>query len=273
MDDCKNFIEHVKNIDISMVFVSGGSFFMGNDRNLDVECGEDEIPKHNVVLPDFFISKYLINICQFGLFISDSGYLTDAEKKGWAWCWKENNVGEYDWVKVNGVNWRCREDGSIRHKTEENYPVLYVSYNDAKAFCAWLKEITGKNYRLPKESEWEFAARGGLYSNGFKYSGSNNPLEVAWHNDNSSESHRIGMLLPNELGIFDMSGNAREWTDDWYQVYCDNYNYNNLEIPMKKYKVLRGGGWNYSKRCIRVSNRNHGMPDSCRNNDGFRIAL
>ena len=141
----------------------------------------------------------------------------------------------------------------------DNHPVDSVSWDDTQEFLEKLNEITGETYRLPTEAEWEYAARGGNQSKGYKFSGSNNPKEVAWYKDNSEEAtHSVGALKPNELGIFDMSGNVWEWCQDWSDEDEDT-------------KVLRGGSWYSDDYFCEVSIRNYYNPDFRYNLLGFRL--
>ena len=156
-----------------------------------------------------------------------------------------------------------------------NKPVEEVSWNDCQAFIKKLNEKTGKKFRLPTEAEWEFAARGGRLSKNFTYSGSNDRNEVAWHpgNRGTETTHEVKTKLPNELGIFDMSGNVLEWVNDWF----DNYPYEKQTDPLGpsygRYKVLRGGSWYNPSSFCRVSFRNYMEPDSKNFMYGLRLAL
>ena len=125
-------------------------------------------------------------------------------------------------------------------------PVENVSWEDCQTFISKLNSITGKQYRLPTEAEWEYAARGGNRSQGYKYSGSNTPSNVAWYDDNSgNKTHEVMTKSPNELGLYDMSGNVYEWCDDWYDIkYYANSPNNNPKGPSSGfYRVIRGGCW------------------------------
>ena len=141
----------------------------------------------------------------------------------------------------------------------DNHPVDSVSWDDTQEFLEKLNEITGETYRLPTEAEWEYAARGGNQSKGYKFSGGNALKEVAWYDENSNNSTQpVGQLKPNELGIHDMSGNVWEWCEDWYDVE-------------KKYKILRGGSWSYSDDYCEVSYRFSYSPYIRYNYFGFRL--
>ena len=143
---------------------------------------------------------------------------------------------------------------------EANKPVERVSWNDCQEFIKKLNLLTGLQFRLPTEAEWEYAARGGSKSQGYKYSGSNNIDDVAWYGDNSSETtHQVGTKKqPNELGIYDMSGNVWEWCSDWYSdSYYSSSPTTNPTGPTTGYdRVDRGGSWINSARLCRVPIRN-----------------
>ena len=161
-----------------------------------------------------------------------------------------------------------------------DYPVVGVTWEQANAFCAWRTDYLLKGlgpearfiqrYRLPTEAEWEYAARGGNKSRHYKYSGSDNIDEVAWYNNNSGRStHAVGTKSPNELGIYDMSGNVWEWCSDWYGGYSAGAQTNPQGPSSGSRRVLRGGSWNNNARNCRVSNRYNKDP----NNGNFYIGL
>jgi len=159
--------------------------------------------------------------------------------------------------------------------SDYQHPVIHVSHIDAIAYCSWLSKQTGKTYRLPTESEWEYAARGGKLTKGYMYAGSNEIKEVAWYDENSNNTtHKVGGLKPNELGLYDMNGNIYEWCADWYN---EKYFKPTLQInPQSSYQdllaVLRGGSWKQSGSLSRVSSRHKGFPEDCNFNVGFRVA-
>lgn len=154
-----------------------------------------------------------------------------------------------------------------------NSPVEKVSWNDVQEFITKLNQKTGANFRLPTEAEWEYAARGGNKSRGYKYSGSNNIGDVAWYIDNSgSKTHQVGTKAPNELGIYDMSGNVWEWCQDWYGSYSSGSQTNPTGSSSGSYRVIRGGSWRNNARGCRVSNRDSYTPVNRGSNLGFRLA-
>ena len=154
---------------------------------------------------------------------------------------------------------------------EENLPINRVSWNDALLFCEKLSELTGKHYQLPTEEQWEYAARGGIKNNNRKYSGSDEIDKVSWYSTNSNkEIHPVGLKHPNELGIYDMSGNVYEWCLDTYM----SYTYKNDSVKhhsVGNNKVLRGGCWSdYASSC-RVTHRFYDVSSSKNSKIGFRV--
>ena len=143
----------------------------------------------------------------------------------------------------------------------DDRPVHNVSWNDVQEYITVLNAYTGKNYRLPTEAEWEYAARGGNKSKGYKYSGSNNIDEVAWCVDNSSSPRSVGTKKPNELSIYDMSGNLWEYCNDWYDSYTADPQINPTGPKTGDYRVIRGGAYYTQPFYMRVSSRNGLQPN------------
>ena len=161
-------------------------------------------------------------------------------------------------------------------KGNNQRPVERVSWNDCQEFIKKLNQLTGKEFRLPTEAEWEYAARGGKYSKDYvyKYSGSNNADEVAWYNDNScDETHPVKTKKANELGLYDMSGNVYEWCNDWKGNYQSNSQTNPTGPSKGECRVLRGGGWGDDDLDVQVSSRGACDPDDRYNYYGLRLAL
>lgn len=156
----------------------------------------------------------------------------------------------------------------------DNLPVEQVSWNDCQTFINRLNSYTGRNFRLPTEAEWEFAARGGNYSRHYKYSGSNYIGDVAWYDGNSgSRTHPVGTKQANEIGLHDMIGNVYEWCSDWYGSYSF-YSQTDPTGPNRgSYRVGRGGSWRTFDRYCRSAIRNYIAPDFRYDNLGFRIVL
>ncbi len=154
------------------------------------------------------------------------------------------------------------------------YPVEYVNYEMCQNFIAKLNEMTGKNFRLPTEAEWEFAARGGNESQGYIYAGGNIIGDVAWYEDNSdNETHVVATKAPNELGIYDMSGNVWEWCSDWYGDYSAEAQTNPTGPASGDEKVMRGASWCGSAKKCRITKRFKASTGFGDDDIGLRLAL
>jgi formylglycine-generating enzyme required for sulfatase activity len=236
---------------MQMVFVQGGSYVMGctteqsfNCEELNEElknkcknnCFEWELPVHSVTLSDFYICRFEITQKQWKSVMEDT--LINSFFKG------------------------------------DELPVESVSWVEIQQFINKLNKKTGKNYRLPTEAEWEFAARGGNKSLRYRYSGDNNIDSVAWYKENAGGcTHPVGTKKANELGAYDMSGNVWEWCNDIFT----EYNLDNQDVAVEssdeKYYVLRGGSWDSGVITARVSFRYDDLPHSTNFGIGFRLAL
>ena len=225
----------VHGVAFKMVRVVGGTFQMGATSEQGSDADSDETPVHSVTLSDYYIGQ--------------------------------TEVTQELWEAVMGSN-------PSYFKGDNQRPVENVSWNDCQEFIEKLNRLTGKNFRLPTEAEWEYAARGGNKSRGYKYSGSNNPDAVAWYDDNSgSKTHPVATKQSNELGLYDMSGNVYEWCQDWYGGYKSNSQTNPTGASKCSHCVLRGGSWNYLAWSVRVSYRYNYTPDYRCYNNGLRLAL
>ena len=163
----------------------------------------------------------------------------------------ETAVTQALWIAVMGNNPSWYEG--------DDFPVENISWNDASEFVKRLSDMTGKTFRLPSEAEWEFAARGGIYSKGYQYSGSDDIENVAWYKENSQrKTHSVKTKLPNELGLYDMSGNVYEWCEDWRD---------------ENYKILRGGCWGSTVKGCMTTYRFDSSPDTKGGDGGVRIAM
>ena len=224
----------VNGVSFDMVRVEGGTFTMGATAEQENEADDDEKPAHEVTLDSYYIGK--------------------------------TEVTQALWEAVMGNN-PSYNKGLYR-------PVDNVSWEDCQKFIAKLNEMTGKPFRLPTEAEWEYAARGGNKSQGYKYAGSNNFDEVAWYDGNSgNETHDVGRKRPNELGLYDMSGNLWEWCSDWYGGYSSASQTNPTGPSSGTCRVLRGGSWNDDVRCCRVSRRINYHPGRRINFSGLRLVF
>ena len=178
-------------------------------------------------------------------------------------------ITQKQWKAVMGSN-------PSKNKDKDNCPVEWLTFKEVQEYLKKLNDLTGKNYRLPTEAEWEYAARGGALSKGYKYAGSNNLSTVAWNYENSgSATHPVGAKLPNELGLFDMTGNVYEWCNDWYDenYYAISPSSNPLGPQSGENRVIRGGAWiNYPAR-YQVTDRDFNFPNDRRTYLGFRVVL
>jgi formylglycine-generating enzyme required for sulfatase activity len=234
-------------IDIEMVFVAGGAFLMGCDGRFYDDCSPTALA-HEVSVSGFQIGK--------------------------------REVTQELWRAVMGTNpsefTLDYEDGDLPDKR----PVETVSWNDAQAFISKLNKATGKEYRLPTEAEWEYAARGGAASNNYLYSGGNDIGAVAWYGgpggNSAGKTSQTGGKQPNELGIYDMSGNVGEWVADWHDAdYYASSPRNDPQGPLSSpfgYRVYRGGNWSHRPVACLVFYRNFDSPDSKQSYIGFRLA-
>jgi len=249
-----------------MVPVKGGSFIMGTNSGV-----RDEAPPHKVTLCDYFIGKYEISYAEFKNFVDATGYVTDAEQPD-SVRMKQGLASK----NVRNGSWKAYANGTPVPVSDTDKPVGNISWFDAMAYCKWLSGKTGKNYSLPTEAEWEFAARGGAFSKGYKYSGSNSIDEVAWYAGNAEyKAHKCGQLKANELGIYDMSGNIREWCADWYgeYYYKESPEYSPKGPDRGRVRVIRGGAWGTQAQSMSDFYRNNELPYNSSLDIGFRIAI
>jgi len=173
--------------------------------------------------------------------------------------------------EITEAQWREVMDEN--HVSCPNCPVYNASWEDIQQFLEKLNAKTGKNYRLPREAEWEYAARGGQ---NYTYAGSNNIGEVAWYSANGNgETHPVGQKLPNGYGLYDMTGNVLEWCNDWYSdsYYSNSVNTNPTGPSSGVNRVLRGGNWNYTAVYSPVTFRNQDRPGRRLNTIGFRVVV
>jgi formylglycine-generating enzyme required for sulfatase activity len=208
---------------------------------------------------------------QGGSFMMGSNEGSDVEKPVHKVTLSDFYIGKF---QVTQAQWKAIMGDNPSAFIGDDHLVEKVSWNDVQEFIKKLNEKTGQKYRLPTEAEWEYAALGGQKSRGFKYAGSDNLNEVAWYDENSgSKTHPVGQKKPNELGLYDMSGNVYEWCADWYgSDYYKNSPKNNPTGPVNgSSRVMRGGSW-YSRadRC-RVSSRGSCTPDFRCYFIGFRL--
>lgn len=224
----------VKEISSKMVLVDGGTFTMGCNKDQGL-CLNEETPTHQVTLRSFYICKYDVTQQQYSSLM-------------------ENNPSN--------------------HQNCPQCPVENVTWDDAILFISNLNELAGTHLRLPTEAEWEYAARGGSKSKNYKYAGGNTLDEVAWYDANSkNNSQPVSFKSPNELGLYDMTGNVAQWCSDWfssdYYAYSPNQDPSGPETGDKR--VIRGGAWFYNENSCRISFRSQLIPTGSLDYLGFRL--
>jgi len=254
------FTETIFNIDFEMIPVKGGVFSMGD---MDDECGDS--PVHSVKINDFYISKNVVTVGEYLLFVQDT--------KNHMPKWYEELL-KYD-SNANGHSNSMYIKWSIS-LLNSKLPIVGVSWINAVAYCDWLSKKTNKVYRLLTEAEWEFAAGGGACSRS-KYAGAvdeNSIDHFVWHEGNSDGIiHEVGLKRPNSLGIHDMCGNVWEWCKDAYS--CNSYlnKQEDCESEFGKKHVYRGGSCLNTIKCTNVYYRNFDIRECCEDDIGFRIAM
>ena len=237
----QDYTETVLGINMKMIWVEGGDFLMGCTNQRDCETDEQNVRR--VTVDGFYIGML--------------------------------EVTQSQWEKVVGTSiyqQKTKANYSNTYGVGPDYPMYFVSWDEAMEFCRLLSNKTGRTYTLPTEAQWEYAARGGNKNEDAKYAGSNMIDAVAWYTDNSGGStHIVGSKRANALGIYDMSGNVREWCKDWYgNLYIGNDTNNPSGELSGICRVNRGGAWYCSAFYSRVTDRNYDSPDN-RYGLGFRV--
>ena len=221
----------VNGVSFTMIPVEGGTFTMGATSEM-TEPRTDEKPTHQVTLSSYYIG--------------------------------ETEVTQALWEAVMGSN--------SSYFKGDNLPVASVSWHDCQTFISQLNSLTGKRFRLPTEAEWEFAARGGNQSRHTQFSGSRRVDDVAWHEGNSDDkTHPVKTKQPNELGLYDMSGNVWEWCQDWHGSYSSDAQTNPTGASSGSDRVCRGGSW-WCSPCP-SSFRAHDAPEYSNYDIGLRLVL
>lgn len=265
--DPDNWIDMLKaRYYLDLVPVAGGTFTMGCDTLAgDSGCENDEFPPRQITVSDFKMARTETTLWQYGLY-----------------CAAEPGFEIENYAQPKDLDWGIK--GPL--------PAIFVSWWDAAGYSNWLNKQFGRDtvyvffgeydfsqddwpdsvsiryfsdgghYRLPTEAEWEFAARGGVKAKErFRFTGSNNLDSVGWYGGNSDNRvHLVGTKAPNELGLYDVSGNLWEWCQDWYGAYQDNVDTDPQGPPAGEYRVLRGGSWDDYDWDCRVSNRDYDYP-------------
>ena len=235
----------INGVTYKMVHIDGGTFQMGATSEQGNDAYGNEEPVHSVTLSDYYIG--------------------------------ETEVTQELWQAVTGQKpTSYSQQWSSSFGLGNNYPANFVNWNDCEEFITKLNQLTGQNFRLPTEAEWEFAARGGNSSQGYKYAGSNTIGDVAWYNSNSSylKTNPVATKSPNELGLYDMSGNVSEWCQDWYGSYSSSDQTDPVGPSSGEFElgVMRGGCIDGKARDCRVSRRESAPRKNHGNSFGLRLA-
>lgn len=238
------------------------------------------------------MSRYPITVKEFAAFVNATGYRTDAEKEGYSTVFYD---GKSEWKPLEKVTWRDDEVGKRRNDTDWNKPVIHISWNDAAAYCLWLGGKTGIPYRLPTEAEWEYAAGNGSKHTTYSWGnylpgkgdivenvrdGTTHPKYKSWSDpkftgyyDGYFFASPVGCYNPNDLGLYDMTGNVWEWCNDQYDenYYKTSPTRNPLGARDQYIRVFRGGSWHSNPSRCRVTLRLSGTPTTRTPNLGFRV--
>ena len=272
--------------DLGLKSLDGGEFWMGEDRPAIARPEDAEGPVRRAFVAPFEIGAAAVTIAQWAQFVAATAYVSEAERFGWSYVFhkhltaraKENARGVAGgaqwWIGVEGASWKHPEGPGSNLKKREAHPVTHVSWNDAQQFCCWA------GARLPREAEWEYAARGGLERQIFPWGDELVPTKKGrpdhrmnvWQGkfpdlDTGADGHKntapARAFAPNGFGLFNMTGNVWEWTSDWFRA------------PDEDLKTIRGGSFlchvSYCNR-YRCAARTGNTPDSTTAHCGFRVA-
>ena len=222
-------------VSFTMVYVPGNTFMMGATTFTDPDAGRNESPVHEVTIWSYYIA--------------------------------ETEVTQELWQAVMGSNPSLCQGDPQR-------PVENVTRFECAVFVDKLTALTGRIFRMPTEAEWEYAARGAGFSRGFRFAGNPDPEQVAWYIDNALGGLRpVGLKEPNEIGLYDMSGNVFEWCEDFYSSYDEGPAVNPIGPESGYENIIRGGAWDTMASCCRVSYRTKMSPYELAGNVGIRLVM
>ena len=277
----ENTVEQPGEVPEGYVLVEGGTFRMGS-----TDGDSDEKPVHSVTVDSFYMKATEVTHQEFLAFLNSAGVSRTGQLNG-------NEIIDMDDedVAIDYSGGRFNFTGSS-YAASLNTPVIEQTWYGAVEYCNWLSKKEGRTpvyringnsvtanwstdgYRLPTEAEWEYAARGGKKSRGYKYSGSNSAGSVGWYNNNSEgQTHPVGQKQANELGLYDMSGNVWEWCWDWYGDYSSGSQRDPRGPSSGSGRVRRGGSWYGDGGRLRSAYRSYNSPGNSDNNLGFRLAF
>ncbi len=266
-----------------LVVVPAGGFTMGssaqeqalaNSAGVSAELTARESPQHYVRVPSFAAGRYAVTKGEFAAFVRSSGYRTEAERGDGCYMW----TGK-EWKKDAAYNWR-----NVGFTQGDDHPVVCVSWNDAQAYIQWINRISGKSYRLPSEAEREYAARGGTQT-AFWWGDSITTSQANYNGNHSYNGSPKGQsrqatvpvngFSANPFGLYNVHGNVWEWVEDcWHENYAGAPTDGSAWTTdcSGKYRVLRGGSWNYNPVILRSAFRDRGNPVNRYDNHGFRLS-
>ncbi len=275
--------EMTNSIEMKLVLIPDGDYMMGSPGTERGRVRYVEGPRRRVWITEpFYLGVYEVTVGQFRQFVEDANYKTEAEIDGGGWGWNEAT-----WL-LEGRNPRYTWRNAGFSQTDA-HPVVNVTWNDAVAFCRWLSEVEGEEYRLPTEAEWEYACRAGTTT---AYYHGNDPVGLAQVGNVAGVTTKqsptaepagegcvltwpVGQFRENEFGLHDMHGNVWEWCADWYDLgyYRRSPEENPTGSPHGSLRVSRGGSWNTGARSCRSASRNAFGPGSRSYDLGFRVVL
>lgn len=261
----------VNGVEFKMIRVDGGTFNMGATPEQGEEFDEDELPVHRVRLSTFYIAETEVTQALWKAVMGTT--VRDLSASAVAYHRSMVVPGDTSAESLHADS--CATVCGKLYGEGPNYPIYYVSWNQAQEFCQRLSEMTGRQFCLPTEAQWSIAARGGTKGKNYMFSGSNNAHEVGWLEEPRTEGscHPVKQKLPNEIGIYDMTGNVWEWCSDWYGPYGLQTKLDPTGPEHGTKRVERGSSWRTHIHDARTSDRECDDPDLQYYTLGFRIAM